>query len=110
MRVSMHRDHKIFIQAIKDRKKVLIKHRNDAGRDIRTKVYRPLFYIPDSNQNGCDHYYLWDGESNERGNIFWVTPAQIVSIELTQESFDPAGFVLASSEGIPPENAQSSGL
>jgi hypothetical protein len=98
MRVSMHRDHKIFIQAIKDKKKVLIKHRNDTGHDTRTKVCRPLFYIPPNSQDSCDHYYLWDGESNERGNIFWITPAQIVSIEPTQESFDLAGFTLVSSE------------
>jgi hypothetical protein len=104
----MHRDHKIFIQAIKDKKKVLIKHLNDAGRNIRTKVYRPLFYIPDSSQDGCAHYYFWDGEKGEKGNIFWVTPTQIVSIKPTQEPFDPAGFTLVSDEELPRRDSQSS--
>jgi hypothetical protein len=104
----MHRDHKIFIQAIKDSKKVLIKYSNNAGRKERTKVCRPLFYIPADGQDSCAHYYFWDGESGRRGDIFWVTPDQIVSIEPTQESFDPAGFTLVSDEELSQSDSQSS--
>ena len=104
----MHRDHKVFIQAIKDKKKVLIKHRNDTGRDASTKVCRPLFYIPGNRQDSCAQYYFWDGKRNGKGDIFWVAPAQIVSIEPTQESFDPSGFTLVSNEELPLKDSQSS--
>jgi hypothetical protein len=106
-RIIMHRDHKIFIQAIKDKKKVIIEQLNDSDREKRTKVCRPLFYIPASSQDGCAHYYFWDGERGEKGNIFWVTPAQIVSIEPTQQSFDPSGFTLMSDEELPRRDSQS---
>jgi hypothetical protein len=92
----MHRGHSIFIQAIKDKKKVLIEHRNDTGHDTRTKVCCPLFYIPANSQDDCANYYFWDGERGEKGKIFWAAPEQIVRMGPTQESFDPAGFALES--------------
>jgi hypothetical protein len=104
----MHSDHSIFIQAIKDKKKVLIEHRNDTGHDTRTKVCRPLFYIPANGQDGCAQYYFWEGDRGGKGDILRVTPAQIVSIEPTQESFDPSGFTLMSNEELPLKDSQSS--
>ena len=106
----MHRDHKIFIQAIKDKKKVLIEQLIGAERKKQTKVCRPLFYIPASDQDGCAHYYFWDGEKGVKGDMFWVAPAQIVSIEPTQESFDPADFTLVCNEDLSQRDSQSSGL
>jgi len=104
----MHRDHKTFIQAIEDSKKVVIKHRNNAGRKERTKICRPLFYIPVGGQNDSAHYYFWDSEKGETGNIFWATPAQIISMEPTQESFEPSGFTLVRGEELSERDSQSS--
>ena len=104
----MHRDHKIFIQAIKDKKKVIIKYRDDKTSDTFTKVCRPLFYIPVGGQNDSAHYYFWDSEKGETGNIFWATPAQIISMEPTQESFEPSGFTLVRGEELSERDSQSS--
>jgi hypothetical protein len=105
----MHRGHSIFIQAIKDKKKVLIEQLTDADRNLRTRVCRPLFYIPADRQDNCAHYYFWDDTGGGNGDLFWVTPGQIVSMKLTQEPFDPTGFALVSGEDIPPEDSQSPG-
>jgi hypothetical protein len=102
----MHCDHKIFIQAIKNKKKVLVQHRDDTGRDTCTKVCRPLFYIPANDQTGCAHYYFWDGEKNERGNIIRIATEQIVHIGLTQEPFESAGFTLVNDEEISQRDSQ----
>jgi hypothetical protein len=102
----MHRDHKIFIQAIKDKKKVLIKQLNDTDSKPHTKVCRPLFYIPANGQDGCAQYYFWEGDREGKGDILRVTPVQIVSIESTQESFDPAGFTLVSDEDLSLRDSQ----
>jgi hypothetical protein len=104
MRISMHRDHHIFIEAIKHKKKVSIKVRGNKGSHTTTKLYRPLFYIPASRQDGCAHYYLWYGEKGEKGDILWLAPKQIISIEPTQEPFDPAGFTLVGSEHLSQED------
>jgi len=90
----MHQDHKIFIQAIKDKKKVLVQHHDDTGKSTHTKVYRPLFYIPKNGHTGSAHYYFWDGGKGKEGNIFRVVAEQIVRIGQTQESFEPTGFTL----------------
>lgn len=98
----MHRDHDIFIQAIKSRKKILIKHRSENGRDASTKVCCPLFYIPASDKGSSGHYYIWEDEkgSKGKGNVMGVKADNIVCIGQTHEPFDPVGLTLVSNEDI----------
>jgi hypothetical protein len=97
----MHRDHEIFIQAIKGRKKILIKRRNENGHDARTKVCCPLFYIPSADKGSSGHYYFWENEQGRKGNIVSVKADNIVHIGQTHEPFDPVGLTLVSTEDIP---------
>jgi hypothetical protein len=96
----MHQDHKIFIQAIKDKKKVLVQHSNGSGRNTHTEVYRPLFYIPANNQTGCAHYYFWDYKKGKKGDLFRATAKEIVRIGQTHEAFDVTGFTLTGSDDL----------
>ena len=102
----MHRDHKIFIQAIQDMKKVIIQHRNDNGHETCTKICRPLFYIPASSQDGSSQYYFWEGVSGPKGSIVKIKTEQIVHIGPTQESFEPTGFSLMSDEELPQKDSR----
>jgi hypothetical protein len=101
MRISMHSDHKIFIQAIQDMKKVIIQHRNDDGHETCTKICLPLFYIPAGGQDSSSQYYFWEGVSGPKGNIVKVKTEQIIRIGPTQESFGPAAFKLVNDENLP---------
>lgn len=96
----MHRDHDIFIQAIKGRKKILIKHRRENGCDASTKVYCPLFYVPASDKSSCGHYYVWEDEKGLKGNVMSVKADNIVHIGQTHEPFDPVGLTLVGDEDI----------
>ncbi len=96
----MHRDHDIFIQAIKGRKKILIKHRGENGRDASTKVCCPLFYIPASDKGSSGHYYVWENEKGLKGNVVSVKADNIVHIGQTHEPFDPVGLTLVGGEDI----------
>jgi hypothetical protein len=100
----MHRDHEIFIQAIKDRKKLLIKFHRDEDSDAYTEVCCPLFYIPAGDKDSYAHYYFWEGENGSKGNIMSVKTDRIVHIGPTNEPFDPVGFTLTNKEGISPED------
>lgn len=103
----MHRDHKIFIQAIQDRKKVIIQHRNDDGHETSTKICRPLFYIPANSQDGSSQYYFWEGVSGPKGSILKLETEQIMRIGPTQKSFGPTGFSLMRDEELPQKDSQS---
>jgi hypothetical protein len=103
----MHRDHEIFIQAIKGRKKILIKRRRENARDASTKVCCPLFYIPAGDKSSCDQYYVWEDEKGLKGTVVSVKADNIVHIGQTQEPFDPVGLTLVSKEDISPEHQQS---
>lgn len=102
----MHSDHQIFIQAIQNKKKVIIKHRNKEGCEVHTKVYRPLFYMPASSESNCAIYYIWDGEIGGKGNILRFSTEQIIRIGQTQESFEPTGFNLVSGDKMSIEDSQ----
>jgi hypothetical protein len=99
----MHSDHEIFIQAIKGRKKILVKHRTENGLDASTKVYCPLFYIPSGEKDSCGHYYFWEDETDPKGNVMSVKADNIVHIGQTHEPFDPASLALVDGEDIPPK-------
>ena len=102
----MHRDHKIFIKAIQDKKKVIIQHRNKQGHDIRTKVYRPLFYIPANNRDSSSQYYFWEGVSGPKGSIVKLEPEKIMRIGPTQESFESTGFRLTNDDELPDKDSR----
>lgn len=96
----MHRDHDIFVRAVKEKKKVLIKHHHENGRDVNTKVYCPLFYIPADGTNSSGHYYVLENGKDPKGNILGVKTENIIHIGQTQEPFDPIGLTLVSDEDL----------
>jgi hypothetical protein len=95
----MHRNHDIFAQAIEDKKKIRLTFLSNADSSSQVKVFGPLFYAPP--RVGCepDRYYLWDFERN---NVSGLLPSKIVTMELTEETFDSRKFI--SLEGNLPEN------
>jgi hypothetical protein len=96
----MHRDHEIFIQAIKTRKKILIQHRVENSTAASTKICCPLFYVPPSEKDGIGHYYLREDENGPLGSIVSIKADKIVRIGQTQEPFDPAGLTLINGEDV----------
>jgi hypothetical protein len=95
----MHRNHHIFAQAIEDKKKIRLTFFKNADSSSQVKVFGPLFYAPPRVGREPDRYYLWDFERN---NVSGLLPSKIVSMELTEETFDPRKFI--SLEGNLPEN------
>ena len=94
----MHRDHDIYVKAIRDKKKVkLTFFGNDPG-DIGDGLFGPIFYSPSAMGEDSDCYYLWDFERGASDNFLGLPPSQIVSMELTEESFDLVEFFTSGRE------------
>ena len=93
----MHRDHVVFVRAIKDKRKVKLVFLSDAGGNKAEKLYGPLLYSPpiagDETGDKSDCYYFWDSESRSGKRFLGFSSNKIVSMELTEQSFDPAEFI-----------------
>ncbi|MGB2809886.1 MAG: hypothetical protein WBC22_19255 [Sedimentisphaerales bacterium] len=88
----MHRDHKIFVKAIRERKKVKLAFFQNVRGCIINGLFGPIFYSPSAAGDDSDCYYLWDFESGVGDNFLGLPPSQIVRMELTGESFDFVEF------------------
>lgn len=88
----MHRDHGIFVQAIKDKKKVKLVFLSDATGNNAEKLCGPMLYSPPAGAGESDWYYLWDFEGNSDKRVLGFPSNKIMSMGLTEEAFNPKDF------------------
>ena len=88
----MHRDHDIFIRSIRDKKKIKLTFVSNERGDTRNGLFGPIFYSTSVAGNDSDCYYLWDFESSSGNHFLGLPPSQIMSMELTKETFDLVEF------------------
>jgi hypothetical protein len=88
----MHRDHEIFVESTQDKKKVKLTFVTNERGDIKDGVFGPIFYSASITGDDSDCYYLWDFKSNTGNHFLGLPSSQIMSIELTKETFDLVEF------------------
>jgi hypothetical protein len=93
----MHGDHQAFISGIGNRTKVILTFvsQEDAGRQL-TRTCAPMDFGPSRRtKDPSDRYHFWDYDSDSPGgrHTLSLVPTQVVSIEPTDEGFDPAEFI-----------------
>lgn len=88
----MHRDHNIFVNAIRGKKKVKLTFLHNQNGDIGDGLFGPIFYSTSIAGDDSDCYYFWNSESGIVNNFLGLPPSQIVRIELTKERFDFVEF------------------
>jgi hypothetical protein len=87
----MHKEHGIFIRAIKDNKKVILTHHSGVEEFYITKLLVPVYYRPSVSNWSKDIYYFWDSEA--KGNrLLVLQSSQIKFMELSEESFAKANY------------------
>ena len=94
----MHRDHEIFVKSIQDKKKVKLTFVINEHGDIRNGLFGPIFYSASIAGDDSDCYYLWDFESSTSNHFLGIPSSQIMSIELTKETFDLVEFFTSKRE------------
>jgi len=83
-----------FIQAIHDKKKVMLSFFSKEDGTVLHRTCAPMDYGASSRaHNKADRYHLWDYDSDERVHTLSLLPEQVHNIQVLQESFDPAEFV-----------------
>lgn len=90
--VPMHCHHNIFVEAIRDKKKVRLTFLSEERGDSTKKLCGPVFYSASVVEKDLGCYCLWDFESNTGNHFLALSPSQIVSMELTKEPFDLVEF------------------
>lgn len=88
----MHCHHNIFVEAIRDKRKVKLTFLSNERGNKTDKLCGPIFYCASvtGKDSGC--YYLWDFDSDTDNEFLGLLPSQIVSMELTEEPFDLVEF------------------
>lgn len=86
-------NHKGFIAAIHDRKKVCARFYSKADSGVVDRVCAPIDYGPDGeNQDGLNRYWLWDYKGITGSQTLGLVPQQIVDLQVLGEVFDPTDF------------------
>ncbi len=89
----MHRDHNIFVQAIKDTIKIRLTFFDEDGI-FQAKRAIPLDYNPCRRANDeSDSYHFWVFEEGNNSAALILHPKHIISMMLDKETFDSSEFV-----------------
>ena len=84
-------NHKQFIEAIKEKKKVCLRFYSNADSGVIDLVCAPMDYGPGAGiQDGVNRYWLWDYTSNNGSHTLSLLPEQVLDLRVLGEVFDPA--------------------
>jgi hypothetical protein len=91
--IMMHQDHDIFIQAVTNRKKVILTYYSGIKKFYLTVICVPLRYsLPDSN-GGPENYYFWDEVADIGKRLLELSPSQMVLMQISDETYNPSDFI-----------------
>lgn len=89
-----HRDHDAFLTGIQTKIRIRLRFFSKEDQGELTRMCAPMDFGPSRRaKNQDDRYHSWDYESDTERHTLSLLPEQIISIELTDELFDPAEFV-----------------
>lgn len=90
----MHNDHEKFMQAVKERKKVILTYFSGEYNLNLTKLCVPLQYSPSGRGQDSNYYYLWDSEADVGERILGLPVSQIMYMELSNDTFEPDEYII----------------
>jgi hypothetical protein len=86
-------NHKQFVEAIGEKKKVCVRFYSTADSGVIDLVCAPLDYGPGAGMSdGVNRYSLWDYSSNNGSHRLSFLPEQILDLRALGHAFDPADF------------------
>lgn len=86
-------NHKQFIDALSQQKKVCVRFYSKADSGVLDRVCAPIDYGPGSEiQDGLNRYWFWDYTATTGSQILGLVPQQIVDVRVLGEPFAPTDF------------------
>ncbi|HZR21671.1 MAG TPA: hypothetical protein VFE51_30595 [Verrucomicrobiae bacterium] len=86
-------NHKEFIEAIKEKKKVCLRFYSKADSGVVDLVCAPMDYGPGPDQHdGVNHYWFWDYTRNTGIPTLSLLPVQVLDLKVLGLAFDPEDF------------------
>ena len=84
-------NHKQFLEAIQEKKKVCLRFYSKADSGVIDLICAPLDYGPGGGmQDGVNGYQLWDYSSNNGSHLLVLLPEQVIDLSILGTGFDPA--------------------
>jgi len=87
-------DHEIFIQATKDKKKIILTYFSGEQSLYLTRLCVPIEFNRSDSEDISDCYYFWDSEAEVGKRLLALSPSQIAYMESSDETFDPADYII----------------
>jgi hypothetical protein len=86
-------NHKQFIDAIAEKKKVCLRFYSKADTGVIDLVCAPMDYGPGPNAaDDVNRYWFWDYSSNTGTPTLSLSPEQVLDVRILGQVFDPADF------------------
>ena len=84
----MHIDHDVFVWGIERQRRLKVTYLSDGRRKKLVRRCGPLYYSKGkAKTDELECYYIWDFDADEGYNFLALSPAQILSMELTEDAF-----------------------
>ena len=87
-------DHDIFIQATKNKKKIILTYFSGERSLYLTRLCVPIQFCSSESEDTSDRYYFWDSEADLGERLLSLSPSQIAYMDLSDETFDPADYII----------------
>ncbi len=86
--------HDVFTQAVENRKKVILTYFSGQQFLYLTRLCVPVQFSSSGMENSSKCYYFWDSEADVGERLLALKPSQITYMELSDEIFDPADYIV----------------
>lgn len=91
---TRHAHHQLFLDALAAKQALRIRYFHRKEKREREQLCAPLDFGPLRGGDPHDeHYQLWDLQAKKKPQNRAVRPADMISMELAGETFDPASFI-----------------
>ena len=90
----MHRDHRIFVQGINQKKIVKLTSSGEEQASNLVRLCAPMYYSQGQTEgDNLDLYLFWDFKRTKGKYVLNLPPSQILNMELTEDSFSNEDFI-----------------
>ena len=90
----MHDNHHIFMQALRDRRKVVLTYFCPERGLGLTGLCIPVDYEAPAGREDSDRYYFWHSDRALGERLLCLSPSQIGHMRLSKETFDPSEHII----------------